>query len=119
MLLEKSGDMDLGPSEGPTGYVGQRLLDALAAFQRRNGLNETGMVRPGDATHRALIAEAGRNPEQPPTDNRSRQPLPRTARRLPDRAGQQAAAVSGRPSQPDADNAPTRNLMRRRTCQRT
>ncbi|MEQ8667021.1 MAG: peptidoglycan-binding domain-containing protein [Rhodospirillales bacterium] len=65
MLLENAGEMDLGPSEGPTGYVGQRLLDALTAFQRRKGLPETGVVRPGDATHRALAAHADETTSTP------------------------------------------------------
>jgi len=57
MLLDQTGDMDLKPSEGPTGYFGQRLLEAITRFQKRMGLPPTGMVRPGDQTHRALLAK--------------------------------------------------------------
>lgn len=55
MLLDQTGDMDLKPSEGPTGYFGQGLLEAISRFQKRMGLPPTGMLRPGDQTHRALI----------------------------------------------------------------
>nr|BDD47279.1 hypothetical protein 3 [bacterium] len=58
MMLEATGDMDLRPSEGPTGYFGQRLLEAISQFQKRMGLTPTGFVRPGDSTHRALVAKS-------------------------------------------------------------
>lgn len=65
MLLDQTGDMDLKPSEGPTGYVGQRLIDAIVAFQKRNKLPPSGFIHPGDATHRALVQQTGERGGQP------------------------------------------------------
>ena len=54
MLLDQTGDLDLKPSEGPTGHFGQRLLEAISRFQKRIGLPPTGIIKPGDQTHHAL-----------------------------------------------------------------
>ncbi len=63
-LLRLSGDMDLAPTDGPTGYFGARLDDAIRAFQRRKGLAVDGAVHPGGETLRALarhLQAMGRN----------------------------------------------------------
>lgn len=63
-LLRLAGDMDLAPTDGPTGYFGARLDDATRAFQRRKGLAVDGAVHPGGETLRALahhLQAMGRN----------------------------------------------------------
>ncbi|MAO54179.1 MAG: hypothetical protein CMM61_00590 [Rhodospirillaceae bacterium] len=63
-LLRLAGDMDLVPTDGPTGYFGARLDDAIRAFQRRNGLTVDSAVHPGGETLRALarhLQVMGRN----------------------------------------------------------
>ncbi len=65
MLLEHAGVFDLKPSEGPTGFVGERLLDAIVTFQKRAGMAPSGIIRPGDATHLSLRAHAPTRSNRP------------------------------------------------------
>lgn len=56
-LLSETGDMDLRKTDGPTGYAGMRLENAILNFQKRNGLKPDGYVAPGGETIRALTVE--------------------------------------------------------------
>lgn len=56
-LLGKSGYLDLDATEGPTGYYGARVEDALKRFQRDGGLKIDGLARPDGPTMAALRRE--------------------------------------------------------------
>jgi peptidoglycan hydrolase-like protein with peptidoglycan-binding domain len=53
-LLEGVGLLDTRPTEGPTGYYGTRLEEAIKGFQKQNGLSVDGWLAPGGETIRAL-----------------------------------------------------------------
>ncbi|NQV45765.1 MAG: peptidoglycan-binding protein [Rhodospirillales bacterium] len=54
VMLNRIGLLDLRETEGPTGYYGERLRQAITALQRQSGLTETGRIVPNDPTHMAL-----------------------------------------------------------------
>lgn len=61
-FLARTGFLDLAPTEGPTGYFGTRLEDAIRRFQTARGLAVDGTVDPGGPTLSAL-AQALANAE--------------------------------------------------------
>lgn len=63
-LLKLAGVWDLDPTDGPTGYYGTRLGEAVKAFQETRGLKVDGDVKPNGETLRALgktLQNMGRN----------------------------------------------------------
>lgn len=54
IMLNRAGLLDLRETEGPTGFYGERLRQAITALQRQSGLAETGRIVPNDPTHMAL-----------------------------------------------------------------
>ncbi len=63
-LLGLAGTLDLKKTDGPTGYAGQRLLDAIRTYQKHNGLSVDGRLNPGGQTLQALaqtMQSMGRN----------------------------------------------------------
>lgn len=60
-LLGKSGYLDLDTTEGPTGYYGARVEDALKRFQKDGGLKADGLVNPDGPTLAALTRAAAAN----------------------------------------------------------
>lgn len=60
-LLSKSGYLDLDATEGPTGYYGARVEDALKRFQKDGGLKADGLVNPDGPTLAALTRAAAAN----------------------------------------------------------
>lgn len=60
-LLGKSGYLDLDATEGPTGYYGARVEDALKRFQKDGGLKADGLVNPDGPTLAALTRAAAAN----------------------------------------------------------
>ncbi len=53
-LLKLAGVHDLAPTDGPTGYFGTRLEEAVKAFQKDHGLRTDGEINPGGETLKAL-----------------------------------------------------------------
>ena len=53
-LLKLAGVHDLAPTDGPTGYFGTRLEEAVKAFQKDHGLRTDGEITPGGETLKAL-----------------------------------------------------------------
>lgn len=53
-LLAKTGFFDLVQTEGPTGYYGMALEDAIRKFQKTEKLKVDGLVNPGGPTLAAL-----------------------------------------------------------------
>lgn len=53
-LLAKAGFLDLRPTEGPTGYYGLILEDAIRKFQAAEDLKVDGLINPGGPTLSAL-----------------------------------------------------------------
>lgn len=49
-LLDRAKSLDLGKTDGPTGYAGERLFDGIRDFQKRNGLKVDGRLNPGGPT---------------------------------------------------------------------
>ncbi len=69
-LLGNAGYLDLDATEGPTGYYGARVEDALKRFQKDGGLKADGLVNPDGPTLAALTRAAaandnGSSPEAP------------------------------------------------------
>jgi hypothetical protein len=56
-LLANTGDHDL--EDGPTGYAGAQLDQAIRAYQQRRGLAVDGVLEPGGETIAALARELG------------------------------------------------------------
>jgi hypothetical protein len=56
-LFANTGDHDL--EDGPTGYAGSQLDQAIRAFQKRRGLAVDGVLEPGGETIAALESELG------------------------------------------------------------
>ena len=54
VLMKLAGVMDLEPTDGPTGYYGTHLEEAVKSFQKTNGLKVDGAVSPEGETIRAL-----------------------------------------------------------------
>lgn len=55
-FLDRTGHLDLTPTEGPTGQPSIRLDDAIRDFQAERGLMVDGVVNPKGETHRSLAA---------------------------------------------------------------
>lgn len=55
-LLAKNGFFDLAQTEGPTGYYGMALEDAIRTFQKTANLKVDGLVNPGGPTLAALTS---------------------------------------------------------------
>jgi len=53
-LLGQSGHLDLGKTDGPTGYFGSRLEDAVKGYQKDGGLKVDGVLNPQGETMTAL-----------------------------------------------------------------
>ena len=53
-LLKLAGVFDLDATDGPTGYYGIRLKEAITGFQKGHGLKVDGAVNPGGETLKAL-----------------------------------------------------------------
>jgi|GEM_PF-2696644 len=58
-LLGKSGHLDLKQTDGPTGYFGTRLKDAIKGFQKDKGLKVDGVILPKGETFGALKESSG------------------------------------------------------------
>ncbi len=76
IMLDQAGFLDLRETEGPTGFYGERLRQAIIALQRQMGLTENGRIEPGGPTHNALqrsVKDAGQNKpggnQSPPSTN--------------------------------------------------
>lgn len=54
IMLDQSGLLNLRETDGPTGFYGERLRQAISALQRKLGLTENGRIAPGDPAHMAL-----------------------------------------------------------------
>ncbi len=89
-FLSRTGNHDLDPTDGPTGYYGSRLEDAINAFQRNNKLKPDGLVKPFGETIRT---PAGKLKDQikPPT-SLAPQPKPAAPLILPGRGAEQGNA---------------------------
>lgn len=53
-LLGKSGHLDLDKTDGPTGYFGTRLEEAVKRFQKDHGLKPDAFINPGGETISAM-----------------------------------------------------------------
>ena len=74
-LLGRTRDLNLAETDGVTGFVGQRLDEAIRRFQKRQGLKVDGHVNPGGetvSTFGAVLA-ASEN-KQKPDEGRDRPP---------------------------------------------
>ncbi len=65
-FLSRSGNFDLEPTDGPTGYYGMRLEDAINGFQKANGLKVDGLLNPFGETIKTL-ANKLKDQIKPPT----------------------------------------------------
>ena len=65
-FLSKTGNFDLNDTDGPTGYYGMRLEDAVNGFQEANGLKTDGLLNPGGKTIKALAGKL-KGQIEPPT----------------------------------------------------
>lgn len=59
-LLAKAGFLDLKPTEGPTGYYGLALEDAIRKFQAAEDLKVDGLINPGGPTLSALAKQVSK-----------------------------------------------------------
>jgi len=94
-LLGRLGEMNLGETDGVTGFAGARLDEAIRGFQKRHRLKVDGQVNPGGETITTAGAvkaasekepDAGNGkeddpdehliPDRPPTCNPTRWPPP-------------------------------------------
>ena len=70
IMLDRIGLLDLRETDGPTGYYGERLRQAIIALQRQLGQTGTGRIVPNDPTHvalqRAATGSPQKNPQQAP-----------------------------------------------------
>ncbi len=53
-LMDQTGYLDLAQTDGPTGYYGERLKQAVEGFQKDNALRRDGRINPRGETIRAL-----------------------------------------------------------------
>ncbi len=67
-LFGRTGHLNLKETDGPTGYLGSRLDQAIKGFQKDKGLKIDGAVNPGGETLGALSAQL---PELKPARERS------------------------------------------------
>lgn len=75
--LARTGALDLGETDGPTGIYGQPLGDRIEKLQRENGLKTDGTLNPRGPTIRLLkkqIAGADEDPQKTPTATRQAAP---------------------------------------------
>ena len=63
IMLDMLGELNLAETEGPTGYYGERLRQAIAAYQGKNNLPQTGVISPNDSTLSAIVKALPRIPE--------------------------------------------------------
>lgn len=70
IMLDQVGLLDLQETDGPTGFYGERLRQAINILQRQSRLKETGKVAPGDRTHVALQQRIGNTPRPDPLEAR-------------------------------------------------
>jgi len=49
-MLGRSGHLNLAKTDGPTGYYGLRLKEAVEAFQKEHGLKQDGHLNPDGET---------------------------------------------------------------------
>ncbi len=54
ILMDRTGYLDLRQTDGPTGYYGERLKQAVEKFQKDHNLKKDGLVRPQGETIRKL-----------------------------------------------------------------
>ena len=54
ILMDHLGELNLGLTDGPTGYYGERLKQAISAFQTKSGLPATGRIAVSDSTMAAV-----------------------------------------------------------------
>ena len=89
-FMSRSGNFDLSPTDGPTGYYGMRLEDSINGFQKANGLKADGLLNPFGETIRTL---AGKLKDQikPPTRPAPR-PKPAAPLTLPGQGAAQGNA---------------------------
>jgi len=64
-LLGRTGHLDVDRTDGLTGFFGDRVAQAVAKFQKDNGLTPDGEVRPGGETIRTLKGLIAEKSEQP------------------------------------------------------
>lgn len=72
-LLDAAGYLDLDETDGPTGFFGQRLDQAIRRFQKDRGLKIDGAILPGGETIGAFAALV---PSQPSSLERPRWTTP-------------------------------------------
>jgi len=78
-LLGKAGTLDLSKTGGPTGFAGQRLLDATKQFQKNHGLRPDdedleGTPRADDHALQSRTAILGKAEDKVPACIRCRKP---------------------------------------------
>ncbi|MBT4890048.1 MAG: hypothetical protein HON65_10900 [Rhodospirillales bacterium] len=66
-MLGMLGEMSLTETEGPTGYFGERLRQAIATYQAKNKIPQSGSIFPNDVTMRSIAQSLPTNSEP---DNR-------------------------------------------------
>ncbi|OEJ65231.1 hypothetical protein BEN30_15275 [Magnetovibrio blakemorei] len=64
-LLGAHQALDLSKTDGPTGYMGQRLDQGIKRFQKSNGLKIDGVINPGGETIQALTKNLAHNATAP------------------------------------------------------
>lgn len=76
--LGSQGYLDLNKTDGPTGYFGARMEDAIKGFQKGNGLKVDGVINPGGETIGQLAQKYGQGltAPTPPKVPRPRKPTP-------------------------------------------
>jgi peptidoglycan hydrolase-like protein with peptidoglycan-binding domain len=68
IMMDHLGELDLRQTDGPTGFYGERLKQAVMAFQKKVGLPETGRLAPADSTMAAvkkMMKTESSSPDQP------------------------------------------------------
>lgn len=75
-FLGRTGDLDLGRTEGPTGYYGSRVEAGIRGFQKDNALRVDGLINPNGPTLQRIgetcpkASSMGRPRRRPPTFSR-------------------------------------------------
>ncbi|MHA1535998.1 MAG: peptidoglycan-binding domain-containing protein [Alphaproteobacteria bacterium] len=75
-FLSRSGNFDLSPTDGPTGYYGLRLEDSINAFQKANGLKTDGLLNPFGETIKTLAGKIENQLNLPAPEPAGPLPLP-------------------------------------------
>jgi peptidoglycan hydrolase-like protein with peptidoglycan-binding domain len=68
LLMSKLGELNLQDTDGPTGYYGERLRQAIVSYQRKNQIPQSGAIVPNDPTMVAISNAVATL--QPTPDNR-------------------------------------------------